>query len=463
MSHGKTKALAILVPPLLLALSFLMATVALAEAASSQLTETKVRFASHISDSGIDLGTSTFEAISAVTGSLTITDVAVTDVKATSAVVTWTTDEGSDSLVRYGTAPDELTHTATSPATGTDHVLGLANLTPDTEYFLEVESTDDEDYTAVDNNSGSLYRFTTLEAKLARRAFVGTVVGDPGDTVTLVRQGTEEEVTIILPDEYVLKTPGGPRAGTFEDGARAVILAQMADSDWVALSVLVKPVKPEMPVVGVVTGVGPTSMTVLDSKGNRHLLRLDGPVGDLVAGEVVTVFPGNSNHARGVVRAEEVRSRLKKLLDEITESEDTHATQEEWDFTGKRADALVKGLEIHGGQQLRALDKAWQRVPDEVKDKISAAKAKAQKEIEAAQSSAGKAKGKFRQSDSVDADDGQEGGGNSGDSPGKSEGKGQGDAGGQGNSGGNSGGGQDNSGNQGNAAGKGNSGLSGQG
>ena len=60
-----------------------------------------------------------------------------------------------------------------------------------------------------------------------------------------------------MPKEYKLKQPGGAKAGEFVDGARVVILAEKdAAGNWIALRVLVKPVKLiTAPVTGVVTSV----------------------------------------------------------------------------------------------------------------------------------------------------------------------------------------------------------------
>ncbi len=58
-----------------------------------------------------------------------------------------------------------------------------------------------------------------------RRAFVGVVDGEPDSTVDVIRNGTNERVTIRLED-YKLKQPGKMAAGSFADGARVVILSQ---------------------------------------------------------------------------------------------------------------------------------------------------------------------------------------------------------------------------------------------
>jgi hypothetical protein len=330
-------------------------------------------------------GSQNFDSTGAVTGSLAIIGVAVSSVGPTSAVVSWTTDGDGDGLVRYGTTTNALSFSATNPVTGTDHTVPLVNLTPSTQYFFEVESTDGEGDTAVDDNAGSFHTFTTAEADLQRKAFVGTVVGEPGETVTLRQNGNKGDVIIILPDEYELRTPGGPRASTFGDGAEVVILSQKAGDQWVALWVLVKPVKPILPVVGVVTEVGPTSLTVLDRKGNAHLLRLENPLDSSIEGEAVTLFPGNGGQLRGLVRAEDVRQRLSKFLEQAEEEEGEEASEADDNLRRRLAKALLERLQKQGAAEVDLLDRALQHAPAGAKTKIEAARAKAQKEFESSQ------------------------------------------------------------------------------
>lgn len=61
----------------------------------------------------------------------------------TSAKVSWTTDEDSDSVVRYGLSHGVYTWTESSAPLTTDHKIFLDGLTPDTLYYFVVESTDD--------------------------------------------------------------------------------------------------------------------------------------------------------------------------------------------------------------------------------------------------------------------------------------------------------------------------------
>ena len=174
------KALTLLVVPLLLALSFLGARTALAHSGSIEPMAIEITVAGITLDYGVSQNPLAITATDAVTGSLAITDVEAEDVGATSATITWITDADSDSSVNFGTATNALSSSATNPVTGTMHSVGLANLTPATQYFFEVQSTVDGIPT-VDNNSEKFYSFITLEADLQRKGFVGKVVGDPVD------------------------------------------------------------------------------------------------------------------------------------------------------------------------------------------------------------------------------------------------------------------------------------------
>ena len=108
------------------------------------------------------------------TGLATVTDTAIIDTQSpiitavgsspsgTQATITWTTDEFSDSVVRYGTSPESLTLKAYHATMNSWHSVRLFGLIPDTLYYFDVESTDEAGNTATDNNSGSHYQFTTL-------------------------------------------------------------------------------------------------------------------------------------------------------------------------------------------------------------------------------------------------------------------------------------------------------------
>lgn len=94
-----------------------------------------------------------------------ISAVACSGITSTTATITWTTDEFSDSVVIYG-ATTPPSSTASDGTMVTDHSITLTGLTADTLYCYEVESTDVAGNTATDNSGGAYYSFTTTAAPL---------------------------------------------------------------------------------------------------------------------------------------------------------------------------------------------------------------------------------------------------------------------------------------------------------
>lgn len=91
-----------------------------------------------------------------------ISNVQISNITETSATVTWTTDEASDSTVNFGTTTS-LGSTESDGTMTTNHSVNLSGLSPNTQYFLEVQSEDASNNQATDDNSGSYYSFTTDE------------------------------------------------------------------------------------------------------------------------------------------------------------------------------------------------------------------------------------------------------------------------------------------------------------
>ncbi len=79
------------------------------------------------------------------------------------AVVRWTTSKPADSLVQYSESPDvfPINFTAYDSQPTTQHELFLGNLKLDTTYYVRVTSRDRAGNTALDDNHGLLYAFTT--------------------------------------------------------------------------------------------------------------------------------------------------------------------------------------------------------------------------------------------------------------------------------------------------------------
>ncbi len=71
-----------------------------------------------------------------------ISDVTVSPVTGTTAMVTWTTDELATSVVGHGTTPIYELGEVSVPGFSTSHEVMLTGLTPDTLYYYDVESAD---------------------------------------------------------------------------------------------------------------------------------------------------------------------------------------------------------------------------------------------------------------------------------------------------------------------------------
>ena len=190
------------------------------------------------------------------------------------------------------------------------------------------QATTETQTKSLDQNAG-----TATEAP-KRKAFVGIVNGTPGDSVTLDQKGNKGSITIKL-DNPKIKTPGGPRVrGTFTNGARVVIQARndgtKLDTVWVAIRVLVKPVKPTVAsfhgaVVEVVDGV----LTIMQPDGSTKEVELEAGASAPEIGELVTGFAGPAGDdgdggaskpakAKGLLKASKIRERLEGFLQELT-------------------------------------------------------------------------------------------------------------------------------------------------
>ncbi len=93
-----------------------------------------------------------------------IYNVNVTDITKYSAVVEWTTDRPCDGTVRYSENSDLSNYQVVNESyLKLEHSFLLEDLTPNTTYYFEVSSTDENGNTTVDDNDGEYYSFTTLD------------------------------------------------------------------------------------------------------------------------------------------------------------------------------------------------------------------------------------------------------------------------------------------------------------
>jgi len=88
----------------------------------------------------------------------------VTNVTKYSAVVEWTTDRPCDGTVRYSENSDLSDYQVVNESyLKLEHSFLLEDLTPNTTYYFEVSSADENGNTTIDDNEGEYYSFTTLD------------------------------------------------------------------------------------------------------------------------------------------------------------------------------------------------------------------------------------------------------------------------------------------------------------
>ncbi|MHA1946745.1 MAG: extracellular solute-binding protein [Candidatus Hodarchaeales archaeon] len=103
------------------------------------------------------------------------------------AIISWNTDEFSDSRVNYGLTTS-LGTTVYDSTESLNHEVTLPILTPETQYFFEINSSDGVFYT-LDDNAASYYTFTTLSS---------AAVSDPVISESQVNVTSTTTVTITV-------------------------------------------------------------------------------------------------------------------------------------------------------------------------------------------------------------------------------------------------------------------------
>jgi hypothetical protein len=113
-------------------------------------------------------------------------------------LITWTTDEPANSIVRFNTNAT-LSHAVTNSALTTDHAVAVIGLTANQTYFFHVASTDEAGNSATNNNGGALYMFVapTVSSVLLVDAYYNDLFDVPplsGWTTPLTQLGITYDV-----------------------------------------------------------------------------------------------------------------------------------------------------------------------------------------------------------------------------------------------------------------------------
>jgi chitodextrinase len=127
-------------------------------------------------DAAGNSSTSTGVSVTVDNAAPVLSAVASSGIGSSSATITWTTNEASDSQVEYGPTTAYGQATALNATLVTSHSVGLSGLAPSTLYHYRVKSKDAAGNLAV---SGDV-TFTTLAAPVAQAPFRGTPFSIPG-------------------------------------------------------------------------------------------------------------------------------------------------------------------------------------------------------------------------------------------------------------------------------------------
>jgi alpha-tubulin suppressor-like RCC1 family protein len=124
-------------------------------------------------------------------GGPSISSVATSSITTSTAIVTWVTDEDSDSIVDYGTSVSYGSVAANTSDSTTTHAVSLTGLSSGTTYYFKVSSKDSSANITEDDNSSSGYTFTT-DADSTAPVISGMSAINVSDTKATIAWDTDE-------------------------------------------------------------------------------------------------------------------------------------------------------------------------------------------------------------------------------------------------------------------------------
>ncbi len=199
-----------------------------------------------------------------------ISNIATTNITATTAQIEWNTDELSSALVEYGPDSTSLANAVIDTALAFAHTVTLTNLQPYTEYHFHVVAKDESGNTSTSRK----YSFRTLPTLARIIVFNGNAqIGNSGEILTTpLTVKIENSAGAAMPNvqvEFRVIAGGGRVSGSPScDSAVCVVASDqngiasvkwrlgMADSQKVQVTVLEKP---ELTVIFTATLKGPVT------------------------------------------------------------------------------------------------------------------------------------------------------------------------------------------------------------
>lgn len=134
-----------------------------------------------------------------------LSDISAASISNASAVINWTTDEGADSFVEYGTTTSYGSSTTLNTSLVTTHAIGLSGLSASTLYHYRVTSKDQYGNSATSTTADTFTTATTADTTAPVISSISS--GTPGDLTATLTWTTDEKSTSLL--EYGTTTSYG--------------------------------------------------------------------------------------------------------------------------------------------------------------------------------------------------------------------------------------------------------------
>ncbi|MBD3298853.1 MAG: hypothetical protein GF341_09380 [candidate division Zixibacteria bacterium] len=169
--------------------------------------------------------TATVDCVSPV-----ITNVQITNIGGAEATVTFETNETATPVVRYGLSCGSLNQSTSGLAMPQFQQVVIGGLTPNTDYYVEVEAIDLAGNSVIDDNGGACYTFTTEDVgDYFTEEFATSDLDNDLDFATLrfIPNGTSDQYDLCRYDATSLPTDptGGSALSLGDDDYELVTIA----------------------------------------------------------------------------------------------------------------------------------------------------------------------------------------------------------------------------------------------